>query len=78
MPFLFGSCNIRMNHPQPECQGCLLMKVTLMVSILPFPFRKVTLEAGGGGGDRKDSLVSLMPEPLALVQPQEVTGASGN
>lgn len=43
MLFLYRSYNIRMNHPQPECQGCLLMKVTLMVSILPLAFRKVTL-----------------------------------
>lgn len=78
MLFLFRSYNIRMNHPQPECQGCLLMKVTLMVSILPLAFRKVTLEAMGGGRDRKDSLVSQMPDPHALVQPQEVTRASGN
>lgn len=71
MPFLFRSCNNKMDRSQLECQGSLLMKVTLLVPVPPFPFRKVTLEAAGETGK---SLVSLTPEPHGLVQPQEVTG----
>lgn len=50
MPFLFRSCNNKMDHSQLECQGSLLMKVTLLVPVPPFPFRKVTLEAAGETG----------------------------
>lgn len=43
--------------------------------MLPSPFRKVTLETAG---EQEGQPGELMPEPHALVQPQEVTGASGN
>ena len=47
MPSLFISFNIKMDHLQLEFQESLLTKVTLVVPVLPFPFRKVTLEAVG-------------------------------
>ena len=50
MPFLFGNFNTETDHLQAECQGSLPMKVTLVVPVLPFPFRKVTLEADGETG----------------------------
>lgn len=49
-----------MDHPQPQCQERLLMKVTLVVPVYSVPFRKVPLEAAREAS--RMSLVSLMPE----------------
>lgn len=59
------SFNIKMDHLHSECQRSLLRKVTLVVPVLPFPFKKVTLEAAGRQRGQSGELTARTPCPGA-------------
>lgn len=75
MPFPFRSFNITMDHAQPGCQRSLLWEVTCGALCSHSHLERSPWKMGG---EAAGTAWNLMPEPHALVQPQEVIGTSGN